>query len=160
MRAFLHVDLVELAREAARPGNQVFLTEEQVGYNVEVVAEREVLVDGCDAERGGVAGSGDLDLLALEEHAPFVGQLDAGDRLDQGGLAGAVVADDRHDLTCVQVEVDVLERLNLAEALADALGLQKRRIAVAGHDGSFAAPEDPRIRPNPGTWSVEGRSRR
>jgi hypothetical protein len=43
----------------------------------------------------------------------------AGDRLDQGGLAGPVLADDRVDLAGQQLERHALERADAAEALGD-----------------------------------------
>ena len=46
--------------------------------------------------------------------------MDAGEDLDEGGLAGAVVADEGDHLAGVDPEVDVGERLDGAEALADA----------------------------------------
>jgi len=92
VRALLHPDLVELAHHPTRSGSDLLLAEEQVRHHVEVVAQREVLVDGCDAERVGVARYQDVDLFAVEEDAPLVGELNPRDRLDQRGLARAVVA--------------------------------------------------------------------
>ena len=65
--------------------------EEHVLDDVEVVGEREVLVDGLDPERGRVAG------LRMWTGGPPrgsrpVGLVDAGDALGQHRLAGAVVA--------------------------------------------------------------------
>ena len=57
----LHAALVEHDAAAALPA------EEHVLDDVEVVAQREVLVDDLDAERAGVAGRVDGDGLALEE---------------------------------------------------------------------------------------------
>ena len=48
----LHADLVEPADELAHPRRALLAPEEQVVDDVEVVAEREVLVHGGDAERG------------------------------------------------------------------------------------------------------------
>ena len=94
--------------------------EEHVLDDVEVVAEREVLVDDLDAERGGVARAVDGDRLALEQNSPGVDGVDPADALDQSGLAGAVVADERGDLAGVDGEVDVVQHLDGAEALVDA----------------------------------------
>ena len=83
--------------------------------------EREVLVDDLDPERGGVLRAVDRDRLALEEDLARVDRVDPGDALDERRLAGAVVADERHDLARRDVEVDLVERLDGAEALRDAL---------------------------------------
>ena len=66
--------------------------------DVEVVAEREILVDDLDPEAGRVLRAVDVHLAALEEDLPAVVGMRAGDALDQRRLAGAVVADERHHL--------------------------------------------------------------
>ena len=58
---------------------------------------------------------------------PLVGRVDAGQHLDQGRLAGAVVAEERHDLTREQVDIDVLERVHATEGLRDAPKLHEGR---------------------------------
>src|SRR5699024_1213049 len=89
----LHPRLVELARGGAEAGRDLLAAEEEVGDDVEVVAEGEVLVDGRDPERGRVLRFGDRDRLAVEADRPLVGAVDAGYRLYQRRLAGAVVPD-------------------------------------------------------------------
>ena len=101
--------------------------EVHVLHDVEVVAQREVLVDDLDPEPGGVLRPVDRDLLAVEVDLAGVERVDAGDALDQRRLAGAVVADERHDLARAHLEVDVDERLDRAEALRDAARLERRR---------------------------------
>ena len=83
--------------------------EEHVVHHVEVVAQGEVLVDDLDAQRVGLLRPGDVDRLALPEELAALERVDADDRLDQRALAGAVVADERGDLTQVAVEVDVAQ---------------------------------------------------
>jgi hypothetical protein len=56
--------------------------------------------------------------------------VDAGDRLDERRLAGPVVAYEGDHLTGSHLEVDVLERLYRAEALADLLQREYRRSVV------------------------------
>ena len=98
--------------------------------DVEVVAEREVLVDDLDPEPGGVLRAVDRDRLAVEEHLALVDRVDPGDALDQRRLAGAVVADERHHLACADLEVDVRQRLHGAEDLRDSADLEKGRRRV------------------------------
>jgi hypothetical protein len=45
-----------------------------------------------------LSGAGDPDLLAVHENLPLVGRIVAVEDLHQGGLARAVLADDRMDL--------------------------------------------------------------
>src|SRR5690606_14022805 len=72
-----------------------------------------------DAERRGDAGGVQVHLLALEAHDAAVVGLDAGEALDEGRLARAVVADERGDLAGEGLEVDALEHVDRAEALDD-----------------------------------------
>ena len=52
--------------------------------------------------------------------------MDAGDALDQGALAGAVVADEGGDLAGADVQVDAPQDVHGAEALVDAPQLEQR----------------------------------
>ena len=65
-------------------------------------------------------GLGDVDLLPSHSIVPESGGIDAGDRLDERRLAGAVVADQGDHLAGVDLEVDARERPDGAEALGDA----------------------------------------
>ena len=56
--------------------------------------------------------------------SPGVRNLGAGEALDQGGLAGAVVADDRQDFARVQVQADAVQAYDAAEGLDEVPGLQ------------------------------------
>ena len=100
-RALLHRDLVEHAHAARGPGASELAPEEEVGDDVEVVAQREVLVHGGDARAVASAGHVDLDRAAVAHERAGVGGLDPGDRLDERRLAGAVVADQGDDLAGV-----------------------------------------------------------
>ena len=131
--------------------------EEHVGDDVEVVGEREVLVHDLDPEPGGVARAVDVDALALEAHLAFVERVDADDALDQRRLAGAVVADEGHDLAAADLEVDPVERLDGAERLRDALALEERRVShrpPLGRGGGDArgVPSRPALAGQPFSW--------
>ena len=77
----------------------------------------------------------ELDRPALEEDLAGVGLVDAGQRLDQRRLAGAVVADERDDLLGVDGEARAAQRADAAEALDDPLGFEQG----LGHQaGSFS----------------------
>ena len=64
------------------------------------------------------------DLLAADEDPAGVGLVEAADDLDQGRLAGAVVADQAEHLAPVQAQVDVGQGGDPAEALGDVLDPQ------------------------------------
>ena len=66
------------------------------------------------------------DARAIDEHLPGVGLFDAPGDLHQRGLAGAVFAEQRDDLSRVHVEGDALQRMHAEEALLDVSKLQNR----------------------------------
>src|SRR4029079_17683925 len=55
--------------------------------------------------------------------------VDPGHAFDQGRLAGAVVADECHDLSVTHFAVDVGSRLSRPERLRDTAELEDRRLA-------------------------------
>ena len=67
----------------------------QDGHGLE---QREVLEDHADTQRPGGLGIGHAHWLAVPEHLTLVGVQHAVDDLDQGTLAGAVLAQERVDL--------------------------------------------------------------
>ena len=121
-RALLHLRLVEPLEDVVR-----LAPEEHVLDDVEVVAEREILVHDLDSEPGRVLRTVDRDRLAVEEDLTGIRGVDAGDALDQRRLAGAVVAHEGHDLAGAHLEVDVCQGLHRAEALRDPAQLERRR---------------------------------
>ena len=99
--------------------------EKEVGDDVEVVAECEILIDGGDAEGGCVRRSPDPHLPTVEDDGAAVRPVGSGDDLDERRLAGAVVADETDDLPGVGLEVDIGEGLHRPEALRDAPHLEE-----------------------------------
>ena len=73
----------------------------------------------------------------------------AGEDLDEGRLAGAVVADDRHDLAAGYGEIDIGNRRHRAEALGNAPRFDDGRGHVRGFSGesigAVAGEETPSI---------------
>src|SRR5215217_6728510 len=69
--------------------------------------------------------------------------LNARDDLDQGRLAGSVLANKAMHLARVEGEIDTVESLNAAEPLRDVREFQKMRhidLATQGETGSGTAP--------------------
>ena len=135
-RGALHARLVEHETDASPLPPQ-----EHVGDDVEVVGEREILVDDLDAELGCVTRAVDVDVGPVVAHLAFVEWIDADDALDQRRLAGPVVADESHDLAAADLEIDPVERLDGAEGLRDPPKLEERRVS-SGHyvGGVWEAP--------------------
>ena len=113
--------------------------------DVEVVAERKILVDDLDPELRRVLRPVDVHDLAVEHDVAAVRRVDAGDALDQGRLAGAVVSDEGHHLSGPDLELDFRERLHRAEALRDPVKLEQRcgcRGTRHGWKGRWGRHED------------------
>jgi hypothetical protein len=115
VRGPFHARLVQ--ESAAR----ALTAQEHVLDDVEVVAQREVLVDDLDPERRGVPGAVQLDGLTLPQDPPGIRPVDACDALDQHGLPGPVVTGQRRDQPRRHLQRDVGEHLDRAEALVDVL---------------------------------------
>ncbi len=64
------------------------------------------------------------DIDAFVQNHAFVGREHAGEQIEEGGLAGAVRADDARDLKLAQREIDVIDRDQRAETLGHRLRLQ------------------------------------
>ena len=88
----------------------------------QVGAERDLLVHGGNAHVLGVLRGldGDRAVVALEVDVAAVLLVDAGQDLDERGLARAVLAHEGVDLARTEREVDVLQGLHAREVLADA----------------------------------------
>src|SRR5438093_2147846 len=130
-RGTLHRVFVE------EPGAQPLAAQEHVLHDVQVVGQREVLVDGLDAKARGVAGVVDVDRAALPEELAVVRLVDSGDALGKDRLAGAVVSAQGCDLSRWKVEIDVKESLYRAEVLVQVLDSEQRLIGRVGlGDGS------------------------
>ena len=67
----------------------------------------------------------------LKTMRPAVGRMHAGEAVEERALAGAVRADDGADLAARDLEVDVVERGQTAEADGQALGAQARVVGGA-----------------------------
>ena len=121
------LDAAELAGLAA---------DEDVLGDREVRAEVHLLVDGADAAAAEpAAGCRTRTGAPSRVISPAVDLVDAGEHLDQGRLARAVLAHQGVDLAGEEPQVDVVERADARELLADALHLQDglrwpRRAAV------------------------------
>ena len=72
-------------------------------------------------------------MLAVEAHLALVVGLHAGETLDEGRLAGAVVADEGGDLAGVGLEVHALEHADRAETLDDSVSSMIGHCRMSSH---------------------------
>src|SRR3984885_5037179 len=104
---------------------QRFPAEEHVLDDVQVVGQRQVLVDGLNPKRGGVPSAPDVYLPSLEEHLAVVRLVGARDAAGEHRLPGPVVTAQAGHLASGQVQVHPVERLHRPEVLVDAPQLQQ-----------------------------------
>jgi hypothetical protein len=119
-----HARLVEQAQEAAEEAAALQLAaEEQVLGDGHRRRDGEFLVHGLDAGAARIGRAAEVHRPAVELDLALVGHQRARQRLDQRGLARAVVADHREDLAGAQVEVGAVQRGDVAVALDQAARL-------------------------------------
>src|SRR5260370_16063760 len=75
-----------------------FAAEENIGGSAEIVAEREILMHNLDTVPVGFDRSVHGQIPAFHLHRSMRGTKISGDDLDEGGLAGPVVAHQSHHL--------------------------------------------------------------
>ena len=97
-----------------------------------VVEDRQLRQRLGELEGADHAAAGDLvrrhagQVLALERPGALVGPVEAGEQVEEGGLAGAVRADERGDDAALHLEVVDLDGGQAAEAAGHAVGDQDR----------------------------------
>ena len=109
-RLVLHRGVIDLADRRGQ-----LAPEEEIARRVEIVGERERLVNGLDAEPLGITWIRDGGRLAVDPDLAGVRSLRAGKDLHQRRLAGAVAADQPHDLAGAEVDRDVVDGADAAE---------------------------------------------
>src|SRR4051812_671907 len=121
-----HLGAVHKTDAADLPTAQRLAADEDVPGYGHLRDHRRVLVDRLDPQAHRRLGRGEADLLAFDEDPAGIRLVDAGEDLDQGRLAGAIVADQAHDLSSLGVEVDALERMDAAIPLLQPLAADQR----------------------------------
>src|SRR5258706_1920549 len=102
------------------------VAEEEVPADAHQRHDRQVLVDRRDPRVERVARRREGDRLAVDREGAVVGRVDAREGLDQGRLAGAVVAEQAVDLARPDRERYALEGDDGTEVLRDVAGLEER----------------------------------
>ena len=118
------------AQEAAARRLQA---ERDVGFDAQVGRQRQFLVDHGDAATARVLRAGRVVGSAVERHRARIGSNRPAQHFHQRRFAGAVLADESMDFAGTQFQVNAVESLGRAEALAD---VGHRQANGDGH-GSF-----------------------
>ena len=126
LRVKLQMQLVE---QLLRHGVLLCLVDEQalhgfapdidVFRHSQVLHEVQLLMDDADAERLRVARAVDLGVLSKEFDRSAVARVDAGQHLHKRRLAGAVFADQRHDLALTNLQLRIVQRVDAREVFLD-----------------------------------------
>ncbi|MNI67956.1 hypothetical protein D3C73_1236160 [compost metagenome] len=103
--------------------------EEVVGHR-HVRQQIDLLIDGAYPQALGMGGICRGDGDAIEFDTAPVGLIDAGEGLDQGGFAGTVLAEQRHDLSPTQGEVHLMQGTHSGKGLTDPAGVQQDILIV------------------------------
>ena len=117
--------------------------EKDVGRDVDIVAKRQVLINGLNAEFLGACRRGDMRWLPLDPHLAFVGDHRAGENLDEGRLPGTIVAEQCHRFAGTYTKINVLQcgdaavELRNATHFHDELAVSRHRRASLDHGDSL-----------------------
>src|SRR5829696_4152189 len=105
--------------------------QEHVVKDRELVDEREVLVDGLDAQRARLGDGTEVDLFSFKQDPALVRTMEAGDGFEQGALARPVVPDKSEHFPFPEEQINAFEDRHSTEVLDYALYTQEVR-AVRG----------------------------
>src|SRR3989449_10023024 len=105
----------------------------EVVEHAHTLEESDVLEGAGDAERGDVGRLEVRPVLAVENDPSLVRMVEATDRVEQRGLAGAVGTDDGQDLAVTDPQAHLVQRHERAKADADARHLEERARVGSRH---------------------------
>src|SRR6185436_11780158 len=91
----------------------------------EIGEETDVLEGARDACRGDLVRLQAVERAAVEDESAFVGRIDTGEDIEERGLAGAIRADQAEHLARRDRKGNIAQRLDAAEALADAAAFEQ-----------------------------------
>src|SRR5581483_9018788 len=110
-------DLLLHPAAAKEPEPRGFAPGIEVLGDVEVVTQREILIEHLDAVRARIANVRELDGCSVDRVIPCVGPESAGEDLRERRFSGSVVADEADDFAGFDGEVDSLQGSHGAEVL-------------------------------------------
>jgi hypothetical protein len=111
--------------DEARAGVRV-TAEEQVLQHRRVLEQLDVLEGARDAPPGDLVGRHPRDVPLAEEQPSVARIVDPAHQVEDGGLAGAVGADDGEHLALIHLEAHAVERPDAPEVDAEAVRLEER----------------------------------
>ncbi len=112
-----HMVVVECVDETAEIALLNFPSQKDIRTDIKIVGQRQVLIDRLDPVPARVDRTREINALSFKTNLTAVRMIDAGYTLDQRRLAGAIVAEERHDFTRIDIQVDVVDGDQPAEPL-------------------------------------------
>ncbi len=106
------------------------MADEEVVRHRHVRQQVDLLIDGAYPQTLGMGGVRGGDGDAIEFDTAGVSLIDTGEGLDQRGLAGPVLAEQRHDLSPAQGEVHLMQGSYSGKRLAYSAGIQYDIVSV------------------------------
>ena len=88
------------------------------------IHQLKMLVNHTDPVPEGILGRADDNLFPVDQDLAFIGKIDAGDHVHQGGFAASVFAQDGQDLLPVHIQVHAFVGLDGSESFADSSHLK------------------------------------
>src|SRR5262249_16632786 len=142
-----HRPVVERLDQTAEVSVLPFAAEKDVRRHVEIIGEREVLINRLDAFAARIDRCREMNRLAHEQDFSRIGLMYPRDAFDKRRFAGAIVAEQRHHLAGLNIPAHALHRGEAAEALRE---IAHREDGIA-HVSLLASPR-PTIRSR--DWSI------
>jgi hypothetical protein len=113
-RVSVHLRPVDAPHLLGLPPDVDVLRDVQVGEQVGL------LVDGGNRRSLRLARVRELHRLTLQQYLAAVGLVYAGDNLDQSGLTRPVLTEKSVNFTCVDIKLDIFQRLHASKRFVDA----------------------------------------
>ena len=101
------------------PAAHLFVAKKDIGRDAEMRAKHDLLVDRVDAEIDRLVRRRQRNRRAAPQDFARRARMDAGQELDERGLAGAVFADDGVNFALLKFEIDGFEGVRRAEPLVE-----------------------------------------
>src|SRR5580658_978107 len=147
----MHPRAVDEDAEPHRPSPK-----EDILPDVEISAQRKVLIDHFDAAVAALVRALEVHRRAVDENVSGVALVGAGEDLHQSRLARRIVADQSQHFARRQAQMDVDQRLHRTEALANSAHLHDRcrhaRRSTTAPGGASAALAPPNHLPRMLFW--------
>ena len=119
---------------AVEPGREQLLrAERDVLQNRHLIGQREMLVDRPDSAREGIGGPGKAHGFPVDCDRAAIGVIEPAEHREQGGLPGAVFAEQCVNLARKQIEINVFVGENRPESLGDSGRAEDRRAFALDH---------------------------